>query len=924
MIMKRVFSFVLAFVMLLSMVPVVGASESNTLDVSVTGLSVTCGQTVEYDHTYEGDDAFGKAVEGDNPIQWVANGDQIQAMAPEGLAATLTFQNDLSVPATLRFDYSFEHTASEDENEDDWAEVRGLDGDAGSFEIKLGIGETYTITVISAFSGYGFPPVTLTISNLFLSVGGDATATFRPAENGSYTVNGEKVEAEIEKTAAVGTSYAVSATAANGYQFFGWYNGTKYISYKAEENLTINEDCTVYPVFIKSDVAVFGVGEARFQNLTDADAYASSGAVKTIVLLNDGILTGEHTVSAGNTLLIPYDTANSVHTVATSTAKQVSDSIWENKAWETPNAYRILTMAQGAKITIKGSLNVGGRHSSGPFLTAGAPSGDLGMIQMAEESNITVENGGVVYCWGYIYGDGTVTVKDGGAVHENFQFSDFRGGNVTLYLAQEFTIFPLSQYYVQNIEVATTFYHGATEYVWGSIYLQNKILGTAVKFIGNDADLCMFVTDKGGKVTKTYDPTTDRLVIDVEGDGSINPMGLELGGTKIDTATFALPINSNMTININSGTTTLNQSLALLPGVELNIAKTATLKLNGPDAPRDDKGNLIYYQGGHNLIIYDRDQWLNAYRPIFNNGYLIGATPEETYFVYTNQGMKRLQPVAYSPTRSYTRTEANLVDAKVDINGTLITDGFIYTTVNIDVVAYFQYRELVITGGGASVVSSNGTGRLVMNHGIGPDNITKQPIQEGTEYVEAYIPMISARLQNADGSYLDTLGATKGTQYNYCAACGSWYAGEPYTHMIEITWVIDGVGGPQEVCKNTRPVFNKGNDPVKAGFEFIGWSTGNDNEPEYTSANLPLAVEDAIYYACFREKATALLGDLNLDGKVNSDDLTALARHVAGIETVDGQALINADVNGDGEVNSDDLTMHARYVAGIITDWSQE
>ncbi len=61
------------------------------------------------------------------------------------------------------------------------------------------------------------------------------------------------------------------------------------------------------------------------------------------------------------------------------------------------------------------------------------------------------------------------------------------------------------------------------------------------------------------------------------------------------------------------------------------------------------------------------------------------------------------------------------------------------------------------------------------------------------------------------------------------------------------------------------------------------------------------------------------LGDVNLDGTVDSKDLTALARHVAGIQILnDDRALANSNVNGDDSVDAKDLTKLARFMAHII------
>ena len=72
-----------------------------------------------------------------------------------------------------------------------------------------------------------------------------------------------------------------------------------------------------------------------------------------------------------------------------------------------------------------------------------------------------------------------------------------------------------------------------------------------------------------------------------------------------------------------------------------------------------------------------------------------------------------------------------------------------------------------------------------------------------------------------------------------------------------------------------------------------------------------------------------MLGDVDLSGAVDAQDLTALARHVARISVLEEpMQMTNADVTGDGMVGADDLTKLARYIARIIDtlafDWEGE
>ena len=682
---KRFLSLLLVAVMVLALLPVITLPAFAATSGTVTGLS---------------DTNIGLNFSGDADNAWSATGTTITGSvvsvggtcSDKSYNSTLTIKNNKAAKATLSFNYAIEQNSG----------TITVDGSAvttnGSFSKELAAGSSITVKIESGST----TATKITMTNVALVSDATATTTFVPAENGTYTVDGKAITEEYSNTQSSMTAYQVEATPAEGYRFKGWYDvaSGKCISTDAKTALNFDSDRTITARFISKELALFETGGQVFDDLNEAVTYAQENGQSKITLATDGSISGNYTIPTGITLLIPFDEAGTLYTNAPAAIRTAPAS----------KPFRTLTMSDGASITVNGAISLGGRYFAAGGSEQGRPVGDYGYIKMADNSSITVKNGGKLYAWGFISGSGSVLAESGATVYEFYQIADFRGGSASSNMGNK--VFPFSQYFVQNIEVPLTLNAGANEIVFSGVYAMRSTYTTAINFIG---DTGMFKVESGS-FTKDYDEKADRLVFTVNGEAALNTLSLKLAGMSVNSASYVLPITNNITINIQSGNVTINQDAALLAGVEINIAEGAGLTV----------------ANGKNIYFYDSDEW------------------NSDNFVW---GPCKFKSVAYAPGKAYNRSNNDLVDAKMDVNGSVTAIGAIYTT-----------------KGGANICSSNGTGKYIQQGAPGKETATYQYNANGNNAVT--IPITAAKLHNLDDTYYETKDAKAGDTIHYVS--GVW------------------------------------------------------------------------------------------------------------------------------------------------------
>ncbi len=94
---------------------------------------------------------------------------------------------------------------------------------------------------------------------------------------------------------------------------------------------------------------------------------------------------------------------------------------------------------------------------------------------------------------------------------------------------------------------------------------------------------------------------------------------------------------------------------------------------------------------------------------------------------------------------------------------------------------------------------------------------------------------------------------------------------------------------------------------------------GTDNQPKAdgfvaTGDILQLKVGNTVY----KTYPVIITGDANGDGKITSQDLRRIQRHILGAAPISGHPLTAADANADGAVTSQDLRRIQRYILGLL------
>ena len=529
-------------------------------------------------------------------------------------------------------------------------------------------------------------------------------------------------------------------------------------------------------------VGVCRIGSVSYAKLEDAIAYANNNpSVENIVIFmtnNYTLPAGYYTLPANATIVVPMSDSQEKEINLTA-PRMVFNDVKNSTPYTSvlPFEFRRLTFASGVNMDVFGKIEMTcSQYASNEAYTS-QPIGAYGHLVMAEGSHLTLQSGSEVRAWGFVTGKGEMDARRGATVREMFQMGDWKGAMTSVRITgmvkqgevadalwnmvgsddSDKKIFPVTQYFIQNIESPVKYHPGAV--LSTSAAVSEGLLGMSVSMAATDIAVvgvtgthqAIFLMDKAADaestwVRKWYDSENDVQVYDINSAAHIGSMVLDMGEIslltfgkvpiRLNSAKFDLPLTSNFKIHLLSGLMDFKQNTILLPGAEVEVDKESTVSVAKDSSDPEHTGALY---------VFDADDW-DEYA--YCNEYEGGSM---------NKGTAYTKTVRYAPSWSGRPTKRSEQvcppDAAINVHGTFSTaSGFVYCSEH-----------------GANIFSSNAdAGTFIFNESAenAGTRIVNQVRGSSTYENRTFYP---AKLKNgvADPAFANTSEAEVGDAYCY-------------------------------------------------------------------------------------------------------------------------------------------------------------
>ena len=574
--------------------------------------------------------------------------------------------------------------------------------------------ETSGFAVQSASSSVTLDGVRLSAKN---SSENTAEISGKVSINAAYFV--VDTYANTYNKAAGQSIYKVAAGQAytDGYRFFlGTYD-------KAKEN----------------NVSICRIGNTAYTSLEDALLHAQNypNEQATILMVNDYTLpAGYFTLPANATLVVPNSASQTIAQGAKVERTQVGS---DNEP------YLKLTLSAGSHLDVYGVVEASGTQLCGDAFspaTSATPTGAYGWIFLEEGSEVTLENGAIVYAWGFITGKGEIEARRGSQVREFFQVHDWPGAFNAYNIynnATEKKCFPLTQYFIQNVEAPVSYHPGSRLYSSFAAFGSGMtVAADEIQIVGVTGESAIFLMEEEADadntwVRKWYDVENDIQTYDINSGAHISSLNIALpalaimGMSSFDSKLFVLPLTNNFKIHLLSGNMDITQSVEMLPGCEIEVDKEATVIIN--EKTDDEEPISVFMYDSEDWGKYARDAYARAisYSPSWNG----------------------------APTARDVSTLEGIGDAKINVHGTAEIEG-----------------RLLTTNAGANIFSSNKDAGTVVFSEKAPSSVDTKLYQWESGSWSTDIDVIPAKLNNGDNTYANTAETPAGQ--SYCYMNGKW------------------------------------------------------------------------------------------------------------------------------------------------------